>query len=41
MDVRRPQSKTPEQNKHEAPEKIRDDEKDDNWDLPDVDLPYC
>ncbi|XP_054822476.1 30S ribosomal protein S21, chloroplastic-like isoform X1 [Prosopis cineraria] len=39
---RRPQSRAPAQNKDQAPKKRKgDDEKDDNWELPEVDLPYC
>ncbi|KAK4256980.1 hypothetical protein QN277_006632 [Acacia crassicarpa] len=39
---RRPRSRAPRQKRDEAPEKKKfDDEKDDNWGLPEVDLPYC
>ncbi|XP_028781843.1 30S ribosomal protein S21, chloroplastic-like [Neltuma alba] len=39
---RRPQSRALVQKKDEAPKKNKyDDEKDDNWELPEVDLPYC
>lgn len=41
MDVRRPQLRTPAQNKHKSPNEEKYDEEDDNWDLPDVDIPYC
>ncbi|KAI9100040.1 hypothetical protein K1719_024258 [Acacia pycnantha] len=39
---RRPRSRAPIQKIDEAPEKKKiDDERDDNWELPEVDLPYC
>lgn len=41
MVVRRPQLRTPAQNKHKSPNEEKYDEEDDNWDLPDVDIPYC
>ena len=41
MYVRWPQSTARARIKHEAPNKKEDDEEDDNWELPDVDPPYC
>lgn len=42
MNARRPQSRAPIQNKDEASNKRKDDEGGkDNWELPEVDLPYC
>ncbi|KAJ7956099.1 30S ribosomal protein S21 [Quillaja saponaria] len=38
---RRPLPKAPKDIKHLANKERRGDEKDDNWDVPDVDLPYC
>ncbi|KAI4336274.1 hypothetical protein L6164_014819 [Bauhinia variegata] len=38
---RKPQPRAPAQNNLEAPTKKKDNVEDDNWELPDVDIPYC
>nr|AFK48060.1 unknown [Lotus japonicus] len=38
---RKPWTKFPEDNKDESGKKGEFDDEDDNWDLPDVDIPYC
>ena len=41
MIVRKRYSVAPAINKEKAPEKTKNDEEDDNWEFPDVDIPYC